>query len=466
MKLFLVVKSENNNSSENYFMLNNNNNFHQNASSQESTYTVVLHNLVDEHINKEKHNNYKQVLLDKKNTISIKNQDFDTLLNQYNSYKNYCLFSPFHVLLENMKFNKIANSINILYYDSNLYILILDKKNKIIYTNKTILSNFYYTDNSLYTKKTPEVFELELTNIIKDNIELFYKQEDSFFIGIIQVFNCNYTINNELLLIDSIFKQIDIDESLLRLTQKELNYHRFSYTPIDETKIIEPKQDRTLLLSFIYTSTFILFIYFLFLSNSTKDRKIQDKITKSHKLFNILKIKNYTTNNNQIVSNIKDILNNIPNNEYLSNAMFMSNELTLKVKSLDKKIVLKDILENYYKISNLTEQTYDNNEYISTIQSRDLIDTNFDIPIKNYKLLLSVDLYAKFKKFLPKKAKVLYQDNIYKITLVISSPKEFYNFIQQLNSLNLPIELLYPIRFKSTDNKLAVLFSIKDHQND
>jgi len=194
--------------------------------------------------------------------------------------------------------------------------------------------------------------------------------------------------------------------------------------------------------------------------------KVQDKTTKSHKLFNILKIKNYTTNNNQIVSNIKDILNNIPINEYLSNAMFMSNELTLKVKSLDKKIVLKDILENYYKISNLTEQTYDNNEYISTIQSRDLIDTNFDIPIKNYKLLLSVDLYAKFKKFLPKKAKVLYQDNIYKITLVISSPKEFYNFIQQLNSLNLPIELLYPIRFKSTDNKLAVLFSIKDHQND
>jgi hypothetical protein len=428
------------------------------------SYTSILHNYQNEHINMKKDIGFKQIQLDKNNTISIINQDCINLKNKYKKYKNYAIFSPYHILLENIKFNKIQSSANILHYDNRLYFIIINSKNKIIFFSNNKLSTLndikkldFYNNSDNLTKLYNEILNLETQSIIKEQLKKFYLLENSFFIENIQYFSNNNIIYNSNLLIKIKRIPVDWDDTLLRLTQKELNYNNSSYTNIKKNPNLNYKAE---LISFISLSMIASIYLFYPLDFIYKDTKIID--TKQHKTIISTNHKKINTN---IVNTIKNVFNTITYDTYIKKITFNKNESIIDIQYINKDTYfksIKDKLSKLYKSSTLTNVSYINGEYSGKIINKNRLSTNI-LDTVNYKLKKDhyTNTYSFIKSIYPDKTRIkIINKNQFYISMKITDINKFFNYIDQINKSNNPLLLSYPIIFTKNNNTIDINFKL------
>jgi predicted transcriptional regulator len=482
MKQFLVVNKINSQENKQCYTLLNND-FKKCEYSKNNTYTAILHNNSNEIINKECNSKYKQINLDTVNTISISNQEFKDLKKQYNQFNNYCTFSPYHILLENIKQNKLSNSLNIYYYENIIYMIILDNTNKIIYSNHTKISSFldikqtnFFNNNNLPIL-FQEIISLELLEVVQNNLNIFYKQSNSFFIETIQIFTTHIVLQAEQILIDTIQTPINLEDTLLRLTQKELNYHTLSYTEIKNYK----RSNYKLPLILFIAIAILWSLYIFYPTNqNTPIKNIVKEIKTNTK--NILKLQDHNSINNTAIQRIKNLFIAISSYDmYIENITLSKNSSKILINYLHQDTFIKstkDNLENIYSNVILSDQHIEDSMYKTTILNTELISNVHNIKVKTKKyqqdnIINPEEMTNIIKNLLPTNTKIKFinidkkEDTLYSYSVNVSlnNPSELYKLIDKINLQNNPISIDYPIVFKNNGTKLDINFILKYHQS-
>jgi hypothetical protein len=501
IKKFLVVKEEDSKLHEQYYTLSSNN-FTKSDSSQNLTYTSILQNSSNEIINKLEDTNYKQVNLDKTNTISIRNEDYELLKKKYTNFKNYFIFSPFHVLLNNIKLSNIPNSLNLFYYENSIYMIILNQDNKIIFYSSNDVSNLDETiqtdffDKNNLDKFYYEMIQLELDNLIKKNINIFYQQDNSFFIEIIQIFSDELFINEKSLLIKTVNSSIDIDETLLRTTQKELNYGKLSYTHIEDSidvdieNLTRGKKDskkrnykKIIFLFIVIFLGLLAYLYYPIKENAqiepvkptTPVTKQKKEITVVNKVEQSL-LPDHIITNNRILNRIKNLFNAIPYNMYIDLIVFNQDNSIMNIQYLHSDTFIKntnDKLKEIYAKSLLKDQVLENNIYKAIILNSGLISNLHQTKIKTKEYKKEKDINSFMiqniiTNILPKDSQIKYNKKLnqkdltfaFEANILVEDPEEFYKIIKKINNIDKSLSISYPLTFTNSNSNLDIKFII------
>ena len=468
----------------------------------ETQHIVPKENVVEDHFSAKELNNDVNIAVDKNKLFEL-NHYYEKTGVDY-------IFSPYSVLHEHNIQNPESNALVILIYNNKLYAMVVDGFAKIIFSKVLPITEFedvqdseFYEDPVMKQNLYDEVYQLELINNIKAIMSEFYEGDVEIFI---EKINILYTvkqlqqeqitkIQNELMLkID--YHPISMDEVVFEMIKtKDMTNINFG-TP-REVKTNKSQSYFIILAILIVVGA----IYYLISSQEMittnkekleekKEQKIEKEIQKEQVVKEVIKeqaptmepinLPNHIEKNMIIQDLTGSLLETIPYDMVLHKLEINRDDSIMRGSLITKDLFAKSLKADLLKIYDKSEiefldQNKTKGEFkaIITNISPKKLELEYDAIKYTQKIFLSkAEINASLKNALPKNASLvfdsLFKSEImtfnYKVVLNGSSPKAFYETIENLNKLSNSIHLNYPIVFEVKENGLEIDFNIQVHQ--
>ncbi len=411
------------------------------------------------------------------------------------------IFSPFSILNEHNVQNPESNSLLILIYNNKIYALVVDQFAKVIFSKVLTITEFddietseFYNDQIMKQNLYDEVYQLELTNHLKNIMGEFYQSGSEIFI---EKINILYTvkqlqreqitkIQNELMLkID--YHPISMDEMVFEIIKTKDTSTMNFITP--RVKKAKSKQSYLILFAILAVMGAI---YYLFTSQTstlpqstakveTPIQKVEPKKEPEKKTQEKVELPKHIDKNTQISELTLSLLETIPYDMVLQKLVIEKDSSTMDATLITKDLFAKSLKDDLLAIYNKSEIEFkDENaskgEYKVTITNKEpkevKSDTKSNILYSDKIFLTKQQIDSTLNKTLPQSAQILFDSVFksemvtfnYKISLKESSPKVFFEIIDKLNNLSNSIHINYPIAFEIKDNKLKIDFNLQVHQ--
>lgn len=398
------------------------------------------------------------------------------LMEYYKKTSPEYIISPFTILNEQIYKNMNENTLNIYIKENSIYYIILDESKRYVksdiikLTSKTdIKKTKFYDEDKDINILLQEIIILEFTEFLKSIID---KNEIKKVYLNVEKENFNKVelkSISEFLKVEIEIIKVEIDSILLKYKKKR----KYIY-------IKDKKENKKSIYIFVFTFVFsILLSVFLFIKDNkenTKEKTIKQELLKKEEI----KLPNHVYNNTHKIYFIKDFLNIFDNNTILKELKIKKNKAIIVAEFFNiqshEVFIDKNILK-IYKKSNilLLNKTKDKLITIIEANNRKYQDKKDLIEAKNYNLEYfdNMTVYNYLKKKFNKNVKLFFkEENMvnkykiqkYKIEIKVSTPLEFYQFIDKINRINLSLELGDEFEFIKINDKIEVTFNLKFNQ--
>ncbi|MGB5793694.1 hypothetical protein [Poseidonibacter sp.] len=398
------------------------------------------------------------------------------------------IYSSFHILQHHLEQNVCRNELLIFLFNDKAFIVIVNNTSSIVYSKTIDLPTFesikkthFYENDVVGQKLFDEIYYLELNKIINNTLNEFYEKESKTFVEKITILYVSKQLTKEQ--IDSLS-----DEFLL-----SIEYHAIN---IDE-EIFELSKDKHLKKSFvkprkksssnfIFNSIILIFfiaaffgIYKLYINIDEKpSTKIEKTISE-----NIIKLPNHIMINSIIKKRVESIFNSIPYDVIIKELKLDEDNLMLKGTFLRQDTFIKSVqpeLEKLYSSNVLINENKDK-KYIfdAIIKSEDEIEID-NITYNKFTGKYIVDEFLpisrvseQLKILLPQKETIVKfkssnNNDItkynYLISMLVQTPKEFFEIFEVLNRELYSINIAYPINMTKTQAGIEVEFNLVFNQ--
>ncbi len=427
----------------------------------------------------------KNDLLDKEHYFSTTGLDY--------------IFSPFSILYNHILEDGInANSINILILNNTVYALILNDQQKVVFSSIKTLTAFddisnseFYTDGIEGQQLFDEVHSLEIQEILTSITNEFYEQSDEeTFCENISIFYTIKQLNDEQLqkiqesmMLKIRYSIILVDEYLFSLS-KQLQVSAYSFSK--PRKKQDKKSFIIWIMGAILSTTLVIgILYFMQIQEEVEQKKLE-KIREAKiiadKKAQLAKIKlpNHKMENEKIAKLVLNIFDIIPYNTVLNELQLQKRESTIVCNFLKKDTFSQDIqpkLLKMYKTSEILLMQKNEYTYNAIIASTGILSQKLSAkqiqPNYNHgKFISGEKVISQIKAFLPTKTTVVFKSKQkskfltfnFNVVTILKTPKDFFNFIEQLNKKNYSLNISYPIEFSQTTQGLETTFNLKFHQ--
>ena len=450
---------------------------------------------------------FETVSLNNQYCIAIAKNDILKHSNYFKDSGIDYLISPFSILNEYFKSYSTDNSLNLLIYNNTLYLFILDKDKEIVFGDIKQLtafeniqdSNFYNDDTIGGQMLYDEVHFLEIQQYLNETIEKFYQENENVdFLELVNILHTVKQLSDEQLesLHDTVmikinYNAISIDDYLYQLAQKP-NALNYSFTGPRSKKNDNSAFVWLLLVLFSVIGVSAVLYYNIPSTDSSQSKKVdavsQTQVQKSKEIKQpketvkkeIIKLPNHNLKNNQIVQQTLMLFNLIPYNGILKELEIEKNSSTFVCNFVTNSTTLesmKEQLKKLYKESK-TLLKYENNAILSTIISNSEL-LNIDksktqeyltyqehefISISKMTQYLQSIVIKDSKVQFTEKQKTTFMTYNFSIISVVQTPKEFFDFIEILNTKEFPINITYPLEFAKLKDGIEVKYNLQFHQ--
>lgn len=383
------------------------------------------------------------------------------------------IFSPLQILHSLFLENPSNDTLNVLLYGDKIIFLMLNKNDSINYgtdylTKFSEVSQSEYFDDEIGEQKLyNEIYYLEVLSKISIFLDSISSKVSkvSIFYDLKQLSNENLSSLESFFDIEISYKKANILDHLLDFSMSKEKYKSY----------ILPRQKKisnTLTLGILgaIASGIVAFglVYFI---NSFLDSP-KPKITQSAKPKIITaSLPNHVIQNQKIVDELNFIFESIPLNVTLNSVTINSKGSVFECEFITQKTYqaqMQKHLLSYYGNSKV-EFKRENGELLGVIANDVKPDFNSTEPnLQVYKYSKKFDAksaLATFENLLPKNGQISLQAQMddgkfqtfaYNANFVITSPKEFFDFIDALNKSGYSILLSEPTSFVKAENGIEI----------
>lgn len=448
---------------------------------------------------------YESINLDKNLSIVIPKNEIISACRYFTGSGIDYILSPFSILNEYIQDKGSKNSLNVLVYNDVAYIIILDNLKQIVHSEVKELTPFNEIQDDSFTqdeivgqKLYEEVHFLEIQQFLNDVTQSYYKEnKDIDFLENVDFLYTLKPLNDEqmkslyeTIMVQINYKSINIGEYINDLTTKETS-NNYNFTDV---RVKKESGNIFIWLLLVIISMIIAatVLYFKIVNNKDATTKQKDNIPIEQKVKKALKeikpksiVKNLTINmpnhiveNNNILQNIQMLLDVVPYNAVLRELKINKSYSTYIVNFIAKKSSLEDMqskLLNIYKESNVLLKHKNKAILNAIIENNTLNTNNKNITFYKYKkdTFLSTSKATEYvKNTLPKNSTIKYISKgikeylTYNFTIVslVKNPKEFFDFIENLDKQKASVTIAYPIVFSKLNKGIEIKYNIKMHQ--
>jgi len=441
---------------------------------------------------------YDSVKLDNKFSIVIPKNELTSTTRYFSNSGIDYIVSPFTILNEYVQDNSIKNSINVLIYNNVVYVLILNDLKLIVQCGVKSLTPFdqiadkSFSDDEIVDQKLyEEVHFLEIQQFLSDMVQTYYTQNsDVEFLEQVKILYTLKPLSDEqvnslyeTIMVDIDYEAINIEQYLLKITQKE---DAIKHSFIDPRV---KKQNKSAMTWIVFAAVSVLIVIGLIYKQYSSSQEISKQKIEQQKQIQkvakkepvtpkVIEFPNHILTNNHLLQDVYMLFDIVPYDAVLKDLEITQNSSTyvcmftsqsqsfedMRIKLLnlykDSKILLKHenksilniILENENFLTpnkKIQYKQYNDSEFISIGQSTDYIN----------KLLIDQSTI----KFSNKEEKD-YLTYKFAIKSIAKTPKDFFSFVEKLNQQKLSITLEYPIVFSKTNDGIEIKYNLSIHQ--
>ncbi len=411
------------------------------------------------------------------------------------------VFSPFNILYNHINSHTAnTNSLNILILNNTMYALILNDDKRVVYGDIKQLTTFNDMHDSEFTndglegqKLFDEVHSLEVQSNITEFMQEFYAQsKEEVFCESISIF---YTLQQltqeqidtmqESIMLEIEYNKVNIDDYLFSLAHQS-NASRVSFIAPREKK---NTKSLVALVSVAVATTLILgsIGFFKYQAQVEEDRLVQLEKDKQAKILEDkrieaarIKLPNHIIANENMVTRILNIFDIIPYSVVLNELQLDKKDSTFVCSLLNEDIFENDLkpkLLKLYKTSDILLMQDNKPTFNAIIANSSLMESKSSTKeiqpnYRKNKFIGKSTLVQQLKVFLPKDSEIKFKSKFkskyltYNFTIVtlLKEPKDFLQFIEELNKKSYSINIKYPIEFAKNKNGIETTFNLQFHQ--
>lgn len=399
------------------------------------------------------------------------------------------VYSAFHLLNNYLEKNICRNELLMLILNDKAFITILNSAGVIIDSKiidlpsyETVKSTHFYDDELEAQKLFREVYYLELNDTIQNAINELYSKQNSFFVEkVTMLYQTKQLENKEIkkledeTLLKVSYVPINIEETLLELSQSKRNQKSFV---IPRKKRIKRDFKYIYFIIFLLMIAFGLYKFYTLLDiDLLKEKFTQTKIEKSNSSYIL---PNHININKRIEQKVKSIFQIIPQNVMIEYMKIYDKTLEMELFSKDESslMLLRPNLINLFEESRVESIEKDKtSNFKALVLAKEFKLENqefsyFEDEYLNDEVLSNERVLEQLKIMLPENSIIRYNstkdDEIltfnYTVNILISSPNEFFELIDGLNSELYSISLNFPINMQKSGNGIEVEFNLDFNQ--
>ncbi len=393
------------------------------------------------------------------------------------------IFSAFHILSLHLEQNLLKNQIITLLHNSKAFIVVVDNESNVVFNDVIDLPKFneikkthFFEDDLQRQKLFDEIYYLKVYEAITSSINKFYDEAKNSFIekvtilySLKQLTNTDIDKLSEDMLLDIEYHPINIDEEVFELVKNKHVNKSFILPRVKKSKKSWGTNFVFIILLFALLGGFY-YIYKNF--NKIKNEKLNPIQTTVSKVV----LPDHVNNNFKVKQNLEDAIKNVPYDMVLDVLTLKEDSLKLTGTLLKDDSYIKSIKASYEKIYDDSSINYLEENKKTLVKVEVNLENRVDkvIPLQpkvNYILDDFMPVIA-----VTEQLSILFGENtnlkflsskngditkyLYSVDMLVSSPIEFLNKIDEINNELYSIALNYPIEISKQNDKLKVNFEI------
>lgn len=393
------------------------------------------------------------------------------------------IFSAFHILSLHLEQNVLKNQIVTLLHNSKAFIVVVDEESNVVFNDVIDLPKFneikkthFFEDDLQRQKLFDEIYYLKVYEAITNSINKFYDEaKDSFIEKITILYSLKQLTNSDIdklsddILLDIEYHPINIDEEVFELVKNKHVNKSFILPRPKKAKKSWASNFIFILLLFVLLGGFY-YIYKNF--NKIKNEKQDATQTIVKKAV----LPDHVNSNNKLKQNLEDAIKNVPYDMVLDILTLKEDSLKLEGTLLKDDSYIKSIKPSYEKLYDDSSINYLEENKKTLVK----VEVNLENKVEKIAPLQPKVNYI-IDEFMPviavtEQLSILLGDNVdikflsskngditryvYDVEMLVSSPIEFLNRINEINNELYSIVLNYPVVISKQNDKLKVKFEV------
>ena len=382
------------------------------------------------------------------------------------------VFSPAQVLRNLFLENPSNDTLNILLLNDKIHIMHISKDNRIIYVTEKMtkfadVSKSEFFDSEINEQKLyDEIYYLEILAKISSVVELnqlnVYKL--SIFYDIKQLSSSDLKNLEDYFAVATSYKKANILDSILHLVTSKQKHKSYVIPRSKKASKVLAIGIVGAILSGIMAFFAVYFVNMMF--ESEPQKKIQPK-----QQVQIATLPNHKAINDALIKELNFLFDSIPMSATLNSLVINSKGSVLECDFANKTAYQVDMNKRlllFYQKSKIDYKST-KSPYFAIVANETKLDANTTKDkSKEYKFEKKYDAQASEKilsGLLSQNARIEFQtqvDNakfstfVFKVQFLITSPKEFFDFVESLNKLNYSVHLSEPVSFSKSQNGIEI----------
>ena len=382
------------------------------------------------------------------------------------------VFSPAQVLRNLFLENPSNDTLNILLLNDKVHIMHISKDNKIIYVTEKMtkfadVSKSEFFDSEINEQKLyDEIYYLEILAKISSVVELnqlnVYKL--SIYYDIKQLSSSDLKNLEDYFAVATSYKKANILDSILHLVTSKQKHKSYVIPRSKKASKVLAIGIVGAILSGILAFFVVYFVNMMF--EGEPQKRIQPK-----QQAQIATLPNHKLINEALIKELNFLFDSIPASATLNSLVINSKGSVLECDFANKTAYQADMYKRlllFYQKSKIDYKSA-KSPYFAIVANETKLDGNLTKDKnKEYKFEKNHDAQDSEKilsGLLSQNARIEFQtqiDNIkfstfiFKVQFLITSPKEFFDFVESLNRLNYSVHLSEPVSFSKSQNGIEI----------
>lgn len=398
------------------------------------------------------------------------------------------VYSAFHILNLHLQKNICKNQILVFLFNNRAFLVITDNMGSIVFsktvdtpTFESVKDTKFYEEDVVGQKLFDEIYYLEINEIIHNNLNEFYEKETNVFIDkvtilydIKQLTNEQISQLSEDLMLSVDYHPVNIEEEIFELSKDTHQKQSF----IKPRKKEKKSHIKTIFILLFFAVLFFG-VYKLFINI---EEKKQEPIKSKEEIRKEVVLPDHMNKNDKISQRIKAIFNTIPFDLVLRKLIIDGDALELTGTFLSQETYINSLrpeLENLYssiELENLDEKKKVILEAkVKASDAKELENivykTNTEAYIIDEFLPIS-RVSEQLKILLPQNVSVKFKSSnnnditkfTYAISMVVKTPREFFDLIDTINNELYSINITYPISMIKNKDEIKIDFDLEFNQ--